>query len=354
MKIDLIIPTYKPDENFLELVKLMENQSIELNKIIVINTEQKFFDRMTYTSTFSSKYKNLEVRHISKKEFDHGKTRNEAVKRSDADYFLMMTQDAKPVDDRLVETLLKRLKEDESLAAVYARQIPRDDADEAERYARLFNYPKESEVHSLADVKHKGIKAYYCSNVCAMYRRSTFDELGGFLNHVIFNEDMLYAAKAINSGYRIAYEAEAMVVHSHSYKNKQQYKRYFDNGVSHAKHPEIFNDLPAEGEGMRLVKGTIAHLNRTGHALKVIPFIVQSGYKYLGFKAGLHYKRFSSRGIAKRTLNPEYWMMDELMRDRSNLDVYQGYGKSEEELRMLAAPPVGVRSEERRNGESIK
>ena len=68
-------------------------------------------------------YKNLDVRHISKREFDHGRTRNESVKRSDSEYFLMMTQDAMPVDDKLVENLLAALKKDKPTIAVLGNGV---------------------------------------------------------------------------------------------------------------------------------------------------------------------------------------------------------------------------------------
>lgn len=335
MSYDLIIPTYNPDKDFIDLVKCIDSQTVRPEKIIITNTEQKYYDRLIFATSFSTDYKNLDVRHISKREFDHGRTRNESVKRSDSEYFLMMTQDAMPVDDKLVENLLAALKKDKTIAAAYARQIARNDSNEAEKYTRHFNYPNESSVHSEADVEKLGIKAYYCSNVCAMYRRDVFEELGGFLNHTIFNEDMLYAAKAIHAGYKIAYVAEAVVVHSHNYSNKQQYKRYFDNGVSHAKHPEIFENLRVNGEGMKLVKKTAAHLAGSGRTLQVIPLYIQSAYKFLGFRKGKHYKSLSRNTILRCTSNPEYWITDELLRDRSTIDSRKGYGRSEEEIRMI-------------------
>ena len=45
---------------------------------------------------------------------------------------------------------------------------------------------------------------------------------------------MIYAAAAIQAGYRIAYAAQARVVHSHNYTFRQQFCRNFDLGVSQA------------------------------------------------------------------------------------------------------------------------
>lgn len=63
-------------------------------------------------------------------------------------------------------------------------------------------------MKSSADLERLGIKTYFCSNVCAAYCREIYCELGGFESGTIFNEDMIYAAKLIKSGYSIAYCAK--------------------------------------------------------------------------------------------------------------------------------------------------
>ena len=166
------------------------------------------------------------MKHLSKREFDHGRTRNQGVKLSDAEVFVMMTQDAIPADEFLVERLLEGLR-GEKAAVAYARQLPGKDSSEAERYTRQFNYPEESRLKTKADLSELGIKTFFCSNVCAAYKRDIFDELGGFVNRAIFNEDMLYAAKAVEAGFGIAYAAQAKVYHSHNYTYRQQFRRNF-------------------------------------------------------------------------------------------------------------------------------
>lgn len=123
-----------------------------------------------------------------------------------------------------------------------------------EQYTRQFNYPEESRVKWLADLPELGIKTYFCSNVCAMYRRELYLQLGGFVQKAIFNEDMIFAGELIQKGYGVAYAAEAKVVHSHNYSAIQQFHRNFDLAVSQADHPEVFAGIRSEGEGIRLVK----------------------------------------------------------------------------------------------------
>ena len=58
-KVDVIIPTYKPDQKFLDLMEKLAHQTVPVQKVIIMNTEQKYFDRLTYGTSFSKKYKNV-------------------------------------------------------------------------------------------------------------------------------------------------------------------------------------------------------------------------------------------------------------------------------------------------------
>lgn len=305
MLIDVIIPLYKPDRSLFRLLDMLDGQSVPVHEVILMNTEEKYFEQLIYGTDFKMKYKNVRVFHISKREFDHGGTRRRAVRKSTADVFVMMTQDAIPENEMLLQELTRRLKD--QVAAAYARQLPNEQCSEAEKVARGFNYPAESGIKSSEDTKRLGIKTYFCSNVCAAYRRDIYEQLGGFVAHTIFNEDMLYAAKAVKAGYSIAYEADARVIHSHNYTNIQQLRRNFDLGVSQAEHPEVFRGVPSEAEGRRLVKETAAYLKRV-HLQRQLPhFYMQCISKYMGYLLGRNYRLLPRRWVLAITTNREYW-----------------------------------------------
>lgn len=342
MKIDLIITSYKPDKNFVKLLELMSCQTMPINRIIVVNTEQKFFDRLVYSNKFLDKYKALEIRHISKREFDCGKTRNLGVKLSDADFFIIMSQDALPMGGDLVEKLYKAFA-NEDVAVSYARQVPSEDATEAEKYVRRFYYPEDSAVRSLKDIETLGWSTYMCSNFCAMYRRSVFDELGGFLNHVICNEDILYASKAINAGYKVSYVSDAVVTDTKSLADKDSLKKSFDFAVSLAKHPETFDIPTMKEESHKVDRMITGHLKRNGYRGELLLYKRIAAAKKKGFAKGLKYKHLSQQTIAKYTDNHEYWIMDELLRARKNIDSHAGYGRSDAEKAMISDTPTGAK-----------
>lgn len=305
-EVDVIIPVYKPGTEFVKVIEKLEHQTVPVRRILLFNTEQKYWNAFEYETPRRKRYENIRVYHISKREFDHGKTRREAVKKSGTEIFVMMTQDALPADEFLLERLIAPLSE-KDVAVSYARQLPREDAGPVERFTRAFNYPAESFIKSAEDIPQMGIKTFFCSNVCAAYRKDIYEKQGGFVRRAIFNEDMLYAAGCIKAGYRIAYTADAKVIHSHQYTNREQFCRNFDLGVSQADHPEVFGNVPSESEGIRLVRKTAAYLREAGESKLIFPMYITSIYKFFGYQLGKNYKRLSSRRIMKYTMNKEYW-----------------------------------------------
>lgn len=330
MVVDVIIPVYRPDRSFFQLIERLETQTVPVRRIIVMNTEEKYFEQLIYGTKFLEQHRQVVVSHLSKKEFDHGRTRAQGVGKSDAEIFVMMTQDAMPEDSRLIENLTAAFLA-EDVATAYARQLPAEDAGPVERYMRSFNYPEDSRVKSLKDLSELGIKTYFCSNVCCAYRRDIYDKLGGFVRHAIFNEDMLYAAKAIQAGYRIAYVAQARVIHSHNYTCGQYFHRNFDIGVSQADHPEVFRAVPSEGEGIRSVRMAARWLRSQKQGWKIPGLFWQSGFKYAGYWLGKHYRKLPRRLVLSCTSNREYWAHEGRRRDVAGIDASRGYGRTEQD-----------------------
>lgn len=307
MYVDVIIPTYKPDDKFIQLIEGLEKQSVLPFRIIVVNTEEELFYKNPGIKEVIDKYQNIKLLHIKKSEFDHGGSRSLGASYSDADFLLFMTMDAIPSDKKLIEKLINQMMMDDKIAAAYARQLPGEDASLIEIYGREFNYPSVSVIKSREDIEKLGVKTFFCSNVCAMYRAEIFRARGGFNKHMIFNEDMVYAGNAVLDGYKIAYCADATVIHSHNYSAMQQFRRNFDLGVSQADHPEIFELAKSEGEGIKLVKGTIRYLIKHRGIHKIPYFCMNCGFKLLGYKLGKNYKKLSEKRIYRYTSNKEYW-----------------------------------------------
>lgn len=307
LKVDVIIPTYRPGKKFSRLLKMLQLQTYPVGKIIVMNTEKSYWNDRGFEGI-----PNMEVHHLTRAEFDHGATRNRGARFSRADIMVFMTDDAVPADEFLIEKLVAAFKQQgpqgESVIMAYARQLSDRNCGMAERYTRAFNYPEESCVKTKADLEKMGIKTFFASNVCCAYDREKFWFQGGFISHTIFNEDMIFAGKSVlQDDYAIAYAADARVIHSHNYGCMAQFHRNFDLAVSQADHPEVFGKIRSESEGIRLVKQTASYLVKQHRPWLVPGLIVKSGFKYMGYRLGKCYRLMPRFLVLKCTMNREYW-----------------------------------------------
>ena len=301
MEVDVLIPVYRPDGKLTELLKRLKMQNYPIHRVILMNMEEKHFP-----AELTGIWDRVEVYHLAKEEFDHGGTRDRGVRMSTADLVVCMTQDAMPADETLIEELVKPFDDPEVWAA-YARQLPNEDCREVEKYTRSFNYPEQSMVKTKEDLDRLGIKTFFCSNVCAAWRREKYLELGGFVKHTIFNEDMILAGTMIKQGGKIAYCAKAKVIHSHNYSAFQQFHRNFDLAVSQTMYPEVFGGIRSESEGIKLVKKSLSYCIKIGKPWLMIQVVTQSAGKLLGYKMGQRYRSLPMWLILRCTMSPSFW-----------------------------------------------
>lgn len=325
MTVDVIIPVYRPDEKLNRLLTALESQTVKPERIIIVHTGEVLDGEPDYLA------KNICFRKIAKESFDHGGSRNLGASLSMAEVMVFLTQDAVPADEYLLEELVTALgvggdscteAEHERIAfelgdalngetivaAAYARQLPCEDCRTVEKYIREFNYPAKSELRTKADIPARGIKAFCLSNVCAAYRRDVFDLLGGFVEQTIFNEDMLFGAKAVNAGFAVVYAAEAGVYHSHNLGLSDQFRRNFDNAVSQAEHPEVFAAVSSEKEGMKLVRYCLSRMKEDGKLYLAPYFVLNCACRYAGFFLGKRYRKLPMWLVRACSLNRRYWV----------------------------------------------
>lgn len=308
MEVTVLIPTFRPDRKLNELLRRLSKQTMLPSRVLLMNTVEGDEDGQLTESVdeFRDCFPVLSVFHVDRKEFDHGGTRHLGMSFADTELVLCMTQDAIPKDRHLISSLAKWF-DDPLVAAAYGRQLAAKGCSPEERFTRSFNYPETSRVKSKEDLEELGIKTFFCSDVCAMWRRETYFEMDGFERRTIFNEDMILAGKMIRAGYRVVYDADAQVWHSHSYSCVKQLKRNFDLGVSQAEHPEVFSMASSTGEGIKMVKQNAAWLLRSGNGIRIPKLVLDSGCKYIGYFLGKRYRKLPRKLILKLTDNRTYW-----------------------------------------------
>ncbi|MCI8550474.1 MAG: glycosyltransferase [Lachnospiraceae bacterium] len=320
MTLDVVIPVYKPDRKFITLLARLNRQRRKPEKIVLMVTADtgEKVGRATVRKWISRSRIPVECHILSKEEFDHGGTRNKGIGFCKSDVVLCMTQDAVPADEFMTEELLKPFEGEfcgakdgkfagREILVSYGRQLPVPFCRVIEGYTRRFNYPKESRIKTVEDTDTLGVKTFFASNVCAAYRRGLFLEQGGFPEKTIFNEDMIFAGRAVKAGYGIAYAAKARVFHSHNLSGREQFHRNFDLAVSQVEHPEVFEGLRSEGEGVKLVKATAAYLINNGNG-RLLPLLFWvSACKYAGYFLGKRFRRLPGWLVRSCSMNKRYW-----------------------------------------------
>lgn len=301
MSISVIIPTRNAEMYMPNLLNRLMKQSKPIKEIIVVDTASK--DK---TRDICESYDFVKFIQINDGEFDHGGTRNRAAKEATGDILVFMTQDAIPENEYFIEAMIKELDKNDVVAS-YGRQIAREDASVLEKFARNFNYNDKELIKSKSDIEMLGIKAFFMTNVCSAFVAKEFWSIGGFPEKTILNEDMIISSKFILSDKKVHYSAKARVIHSHNYTYMQQFKRNFDIAVSLVDYSEILKYAKSESEGVKYVKKAIKHLFETRKAYLIPHLILDSGFRFLGYKAGMNYKKIPMKYVKKMSMHSFYF-----------------------------------------------
>lgn len=297
--ITIIIPTLNAGSDLASLILSLKKQTYP-SEITVIDSSS------TDNTVSIAESLGVKTLSIKRESFDHGGTRNLAVKKSSGDIIVFLTQDAFPLNEYLVENLVRPL-DDRNIALSFGRQIARGNSTPLEFFARDFNYPDKALVKGKEHIKSLGIKTFYCSNVCSAVKKSAFNEVNGFPEEAILNEDMVLAAKLILKDYKVAYASEAKVIHSHNYTLGQQFRRYFDIGVSLNRQRWILEYAKAEAEGFKYLKENLRFLlnNKDTHWM---PYAIAEAFaKYTGYQLGLKEDKLSKLLKKHLSMHDFFW-----------------------------------------------
>lgn len=297
----LIVPTRNPGPIWTEWLSAFLQQRHFVPVLVVDSASAEGMD----ASRLPHDWRLLSIK---VEDFSHGGTRNLALQHipSDTKVVIFMTQDALLAEPNALQSLLS-VFDDPSVACAFGRQMPHADATPIAAHARIFNYSETSRTISMFDQPQLGIKTCFLSNSFAAYRLSDLVAIGGFPSDVILGEDMTVAARLLMTGKRIAYVANACVYHSHNYSIKQEFQRYFDTGVFHARSPWLLKTFgSAGGEGRSFVYAELNYLWQ--FAPTWIPSAaVRTLAKWLGYMLGRYESKLPLFIKLRCSMHRGYW-----------------------------------------------
>jgi rhamnosyltransferase len=170
---------------------------------------------------------------IPNHEFNHGMTRNRAVREARGQVVALLTQDAEPYDDRWLQRLVD-VFDDVDVAGAFCHQMPREDCNPFQRdrlrgwtvgegepvRKRLDQLPLWDRMHPF-----ERYRLIAFDDVASCVRKAVMDEIP--FERRQFGEDVTWARAAILAGHTIVMEPRAVVIHSHNNSIFYEFKRVY-------------------------------------------------------------------------------------------------------------------------------
>lgn len=228
-KVSVVIPTLNAGPEFEELLKKISAQEGDFDREILVVDSGSTDGTVELARRYGAT-----VHQIRREEFDHGATRNRGISFARGEYVALTVQDAVPLDERWLATMVENLEKDERVAGVYSRQIPRGESSALTRVLindlatasleRREQFAKSPEHYRKMPPKKRRRLAVF-DDVSSCLRRSVWEELP--YEKTDFGEDIRWGKKVVEAGYKIVYEPRSAVYHSHERGAMYDLRRYY-------------------------------------------------------------------------------------------------------------------------------
>jgi rhamnosyltransferase len=226
--LSVVIPTKNGGPLFKQLLHELEAQSFKSEvEILVVDSGS------TDGTLEAAERSGFRTVRIPPDQFNHGLTRNRGVESSQGDIVVLMTQDALPANADLLSALAEPFHDPE-VAGVFARQVARSDADAITRRdldgwvtgttrREIRQIDDRAEYDRLSPME----RYRFCTfdNVCSAVRRTAWEQIP--FPAANFGEDIEWGRRALEAGWKIVYEPQAVVVHSHRRSPIYEYRRTY-------------------------------------------------------------------------------------------------------------------------------
>jgi rhamnosyltransferase len=304
--VSIIIPTYQGAAYLEETLAALCEQTYPA-PVEIIAVDSGSTDN---TVAILQRYEASVIR-IPKQQFSHGYSRNLGAHKARYPVLVFMSQDALPLGTDWLCKLVRTL-DDPTIGAAFARQLPRPNATPLEAFFNLQLYPP----HSMMLSPHSGfaipLEAIFFSNVCSVVHRETwlahpFDET------LIMSEDQAFSRDLLRTGYKIYYNADIAVIHSHAYDLKTLFRRNFDSAYS-------LRGVADDTWGYVMRKGVEYVVKEIGYVVQkrawqwlfVVP--VYEATRTLGRVLGSHAHHLPQSWRKTLSLHSQYWSREPVTR----------------------------------------
>jgi len=285
VSVSIILPTRNNEDHIGTLLSSIFSQNFE-GKIDVLIMDSSDDRTPEIAKAFSKDY-DVRVVRVEPEDYNYGGTRNLGASITNGEILVFISTDVDIRDNLWLKKLVRNL-EDPLVAGVYGRQIPKEDASPMEEFFIKYTYPPVRKVFYLKGSER--LRDFFFSNTNSAIKREVWEKIP--LPEMLKSEDQEWAKRALLAGYKIVYDPEAAVYHSHYYTLKKVFKEYFDSGATM---PYVYNDERINPgsffvRGLRYEVSQLRYFLNKGYS-KMIPYsILYDFMKFLGYSLGTKYK----------------------------------------------------------------
>ena len=282
--VSIILPTRNNEDHIANLLDSIFSQKYEgeVEVLVMDSSDDK-------TPEIAEKYSinhNVRVVRVEPKDYNYGGTRNLGASMTSGDLLVFISTDVIIGDTHWLTNLVKNI-EDPLVAGIYGGQVPKEDASPMEEFFIKYTYPNRKKIYSLRGKKK--LTDFFFSNTNSVIKRRVWEKIP--LPEMLKSEDQEWAKRALLAGFKIIYEPDAFVYHSHHYTLKQVFKEYFDSGATM---PYVYKDRidipPFLRRGIDYKLEQLRYFVERGYS-RCIPYsLVYDFMKFIGYFLGTKYK----------------------------------------------------------------
>ncbi len=207
--VSIIIRCYNEEQHIGRLLSGIMQQTIRDAEIIVVDSGST-----DATVSIASRYP-VHVVSIRPEEFSFGYSLNRGCREATGEFLVIASAHVYPVYDDWLERLLAPF-DDPDIALVYGKQVGNEQTKYSEHQVFARWFPDQSQRFQ---------DTPFCNNANAAVRRAVWEQLP-YDETLTGLEDIDWAQRAMQQGYKISYAADAEIVHVHDETPKRIYNRY--------------------------------------------------------------------------------------------------------------------------------
>ena len=209
MKLSIVIRAFNEEQHIGRLLYGITQQSYPDPEVILVDSGST-----DETLAIASQYP-VKVVHIKPENFTFGRSLNMGIATATGNLIVIISAHCFPVYPDWLEQLTKPFSNDQ-IGLCYGKQR----GGECNHYSEHQFFRKYFPDHSVIQQAHP-----YSHNANAAIRRSLWEK-HQYDENLTGLEDLAWSSWLMESGYEIAYNAEAEVIHEHNESYQQVYKRY--------------------------------------------------------------------------------------------------------------------------------